>query len=403
MAYCYRDGFLAVDSGEFQVRSLLAGYQRPIYFYNTQDIEKRVQALKTAFDRPVHLHYAVKANAHSEILKTLREIGCGADVVSIGEMQLALNSGFLAEQIVFSGVGKTRGEIRKALELGVGQLNVESPSELARIASIAKELGFSAPVAFRMNPDVNPNTHPYIKTGFRDNKFGMDFSLLSECLEIYETFSSSLDLRGLTMHIGSQLRDLEALCEATEKLRALFDQLVNKGYPLKTLDLGGGLGIDYQNFAGPSEFDFITEYGQRFSKILEGFQGEVHLEPGRILVARSGLLITQVQYIKKTPYKNFAIVDTGMHHLLRPALYQGFHRILPLQEPTTSGEFEIYDVVGPICESSDVLGADRLLPRLQEGDFLAIADVGAYGRSMASGYNVHEFPLELTWPAHGNR
>lgn len=401
MAYCYKDGELQVESGDFQLSNLTQSYERPIYFYHLKDIERRVGLFQSAFQLPVHLHYAVKANAQSAVLKTLFASGCGADVVSLGEMKLALEAGLKSSKVVFSGVGKTVHEIREALKLGVGQLNVESPSELKRIALIAKELGVIAPVAFRMNPDVNPVTHPYIKTGFRDNKFGMDVSLLNECLSLIDSARSSLDLVGLTMHIGSQLRDLEALCEGAEKLMALYRQLQSKGYRLRTLDLGGGLGIDYQNFAGPDEVALIQQYGQRFSSIVAGLDGELHLEPGRILVARAGMLLTQVQYIKKTPFKNFAIVDTGMHHLLRPALYQGFHRILPLREPRSEDEMLVYDVVGPICESSDVLGFDRLLPKLREGDFLAIADVGAYGMSMASHYNVHAMPDEIVWPSQG--
>lgn len=375
------------SSGAVPIEKLLPQpYEEPIYLYNLDDIVRRTEFLKQAFQGRLKIHYAMKANDRLPILKLFRELGCGVDIVSGGELSKALQAGMNPREIVFSGVGKTRSEILGALQIGVGQINVESPAELRRIGEMAQKLGVKAPVAFRLNPDVNPQTHPYIKTGFRENKFGMDLSFFEELKSILAKFSSSLDLVGVTMHIGSQLRELSATFEAIDKSLSIWDALKDQGYPVRTFDIGGGIGIDYQTLDCTSEFQLLEEYGRGVLERVGNRDLEIHGEPGRILVARSGALVSEVQYIKKTPYKNFVILDAGMHQIMRPSLYQAFHQILPLKTPKGAAS-ELYDVVGPICESADVLGSHRLLSSPQQGDLMAIMDAGAYGAVMSSDYN----------------
>ncbi len=407
MAFGYVAGKLARLSPKFFLEDLVRTRHQPLYLYDLTGIQDRVRAFQASLeDLNVSIHYAMKANHQPKILAAVRDLGCGVDVVSGGELKAAQDARIPADRVVFSGVAKSAEDIRAALREPILQINVESPAELARIARVAQELGCRAPVAFRMNPDVSPDTHPYIKTGFRENKFGMDESMLPELLDLLRRHPKELNLLGLTLHIGSQLRELSAIMEAIDKTFKVFVELRSQGFDLKTFDVGGGLGIDYHSASFEEELQLLKDYGQalkqRFGQKGElaraaGADPEIKLlfEPGRILVARFGLLLTQVEYIKRTPYKNFAIVNSGMHHLLRPALYQAQHRILPLVEPQETQARELYDVVGPICESADVLGFDRQLPALKEGDWLAVADCGAYGAVMASHYNLHPWPEEM--------
>jgi diaminopimelate decarboxylase len=367
----------------------------PAYIYDLDAIRERYRALAASTGKlKASVHYAVKANPNAAVVGALVELGAGADVVSAGEIAQAMAAGAQPERIIFSGVGKTEKEIARALRLGVKQLNVESPAELARIARLAKALGTAADVAFRMNPDVSPETHPYITTGFRENKFGMDESFLPELVEIVRAAGSALRLRGLTLHIGSQLLELASLSEAIVKTREVFTGLRALGFPLDRFDVGGGLGIDYETPDESRELGLVASYGLMLERLLGDLGAEILLEPGRILVGRAGILVGEVQYTKRAPAKTFAILDTGMHHLLRPALYQARHRVLPVRLDEGSAT-EAYDVVGPICESSDFLARDAKLPSLRSGDLLAIADAGAYGRSMASQYNAHQLPVEV--------
>lgn len=376
------------------------------YVYDLNEITSRYLALKAEVFEDHgqgalkgRIHYAVKANGFIEILTALKDQGAGVDVVSGGEVLRCLKAGFAGEDIIFSGVAKSHSEIILALENNLAQINVESPQELERIGQIAEELKVTAKVAFRWNPEVNPETHPYITTGLSENKFGMTKEFLPQLLRILKQYPR-LHLMGLTMHIGSQIQNLSVYGEALEILKARYRELQAMGYPLETLDIGGGLGIDYGSGDHEKDLQSMKAYGSLVQKHLKGFDGEVLLEPGRILVARSGVLLCKVEYTKESPSKNFAIVNTGMHHLLRPALYQAQHRILPLREPAESSKQaaglknKFYDVVGPICESSDFLGKDRMFTDLEQGDQLAICDSGAYGFSMASGYNDHELPVE---------
>ncbi|WP_413587516.1 diaminopimelate decarboxylase [Bdellovibrio sp. HCB274] len=371
--------------------SLCANYIRPIYVYDLAFITQRFKQLATALDG-VRLYFAVKANPNPQVLQCLKLAGAGADVVSLGEIKRALESGFLPEDIVYSGVGKTRHEITEALKLGVLQINVESLPELERIGQIAQELGKKASVALRLNPDVSIQTHPYIATGLRDNKFGMELGLLPELSQCLKRYAGSLELVGVSLHLGSQMLEFSGYQEALTKLKASFLNL-KKDFPtLRRFDFGGGLGVVYEKSELDLEARLLNEYAGITKGILADLNCELQSEPGRWLVAHAGVLLCQVQYVKKTSAKTFVIVDSGMNHLIRPSLYEAEHRILPLLK---NPESITCDVVGPICESSDFFLKDYSMPVVKEGDFVAILDAGAYGYSMASTYNLQELPLEI--------
>ena len=393
MALKYKNNQLHIVQGKkvWNLLSLIRKTGSPCYVYNIKGLVERFRFFKQK-TAPASTHYAMKANSHPEVLKALCKEGAGVDVVSGGELQLALKAGFTGRKVVFSGVGKTQEEIILALRADILQFNVESVSELKRIAQIAKKLKKPARVAFRINPDMDINTHPYIKTGLKEHKFGLESENLPELKEIIRKNSSFLHFYGLTMHIGSQIHDLSPLKAGILKICALYQDL-QKEFKLKTLDVGGGLGVDYKSQNFSQDLKLITQYGAFLKKVAKTVEARILTEPGRIIVARFGTLIGEVQYIKKTAYKNFAILDTGMHHLIRPCLYQAYHEIQPLQK-RPSNEKKSYDVVGPICESSDILGRDRIFSGLKEGDFLAVFDTGAYGAVMASSYNAHKPPKE---------
>jgi diaminopimelate decarboxylase len=397
VAYSYQNGRLVAGSTDknFDVLEIARKHDRPVYIYDLGDILSRARKFRAAFGMlNMSHHYAMKSNANAEILRAMAKDGFGVDTVSGGEIKLALENGFTADKIIFSGVGKTKAEIELAIKADIKQINVESPQELERIAEIAKKLSRKPSVAFRMNPDVNPQTHPYITTGFRENKFGMDFSFLPELKKILKGNSDNLRLRGVTLHIGSQLLELTALKDAITKTIAVYKELQAEGFEVDRFDIGGGLGINYSTDDATEELQRVAEFGKMVQELLTPLKCEVLSEPGRILVARSGILVGEVQYIKSTEFKNFAILNTGMHHLLRPALYQAKHRVLAVENSTSVQQMK-YDVVGPICESSDFLAKDVQLPKLKAGDYLAIADAGAYGFSMASNYNHHALPAEV--------
>jgi diaminopimelate decarboxylase len=336
------------------IARLTSGLKAPFYLYDLDGLRSRAEMFKSVLPAGAHCHFAMKANNNAKVLVVLRECGFGIDAVSSGEIQRALHEEFLASNIIFSGVGKTADEIHLALKWDIDQINVESVEELKRIAAIARETKTKARVALRMNPDVDVNTHPYIRTGFRDNKFGLDFGAVPEILEILKREPKFVELQGLTLHIGSQIRDVEPFTLAIRK--TLFAPVLK-------------------------------------SKIVE----KLYLEPGRIIIARFGFLVSEVQYVKRTPFKNFVIIDTGMHHLIRPALYEAHHRIERLSAPKLNSSTEIFDVVGPICESADVLGCERVLPAdIASGDRVMIHDVGAYGAVMASRYNLRDEAREYT-------
>lgn len=366
------------------------------YVYDLKNIETRYKKLQESLKglKKLSTHYALKANGNNAVLKKIKSLGAQVDVVSSGEMEIALQGGFEAQDIIFSGVAKSVREIDAAIDYGIKQINVESPQELVRIGQRAKLKNKNMSVAFRMNPEVNPVTHPYITTGMSENKFGMDRNFIPELVRVLKQFPESLYLRGLTMHIGSQLLDLEAMSEAITKLLSINHELEVLGFKTESLDIGGGVGIHYNTIDEGEDFKTMQEYGDIVVEALKDYDGEVMIEPGRVLVGRSGVLLCQVEYIKETSLKSFVIVNTGMHHLMRPALYQAEHRILPLSKNEDSQQ-KVYDLVGPICESTDFLGKNRPMQELKQGDYLAICDTGAYGFSMANNYNAHEMPKEI--------
>lgn len=388
----YKNDSLFIKSLHTQtlkLEAIIKRYGSPVYVYDLDSAEERVLEFYNAFQNNVNIFYALKANANPLILKHFKKLGLGVDTVSWGEILLALKAGFKPQEIIFSGVAKSNEEIESAIKKNILQLNVESTQELNNIARIAKYFRKKVNVAFRMNPDVNPQTHPYITTGFRENKFGMDSSFIPQLKEILKK-NKNLVLRGLTLHIGSQLLNFSSIREAIEKTIPIYKNFQSEGYDMKTFDIGGGVGIPYDGSVAPS----LKEYGEMVLKLLKPLNCQIQAEPGRLLIGPFGILIVKVQYIKKTPYKNFAIVNSGMHHLVRPALYQASHRIWPLKRLHEIEKYH-YEVVGPICESSDFLGKGIELHGLKANDYLAVLDAGAYGYSMASFYNAHKLPKEI--------
>ena len=359
---------------------LAARFGTPLYVYSRAALEEAYRSYAQAFAHTPHLIcYAAKANSSLAILNLFARLGCGFDIVSGGELVRVLAAGGDARKVVFSGVGKTSAEMRQALEAGILCFNVESESELHRLNKVAGELGKIAPVSFRVNPDVDAKTHPYISTGLKESKFGV---AITDAPRLYRLAADSphLEVVGVDCHIGSQLIDLSPLADAADRVFALVDTLANQGIPLHHIDLGGGVGIRYRDEAVPD----LAAYGQLLAERFSGRLEKLLLEPGRSLVGNAGVLLTQVEYLKPGEAKNFAIVDAAMNDLMRPALYEAYHEIVPLT--ARQGPQHRYDIVGPICETGDFIGFARDLT-IVEGDYLALLSVGAYGMSMASNYN----------------
>lgn len=363
----------------------------PFYYYDVKLLDATIDAVKQSSSFPgFHVHYAVKANSNPEILKRIAASGLGADTVSIGEIKAAIDAGFPAPKIVFAGVGKTDEEIAAALEYEIGCFNAESEPEISAIEAIAKSLGKKAPVALRVNPEIDAHTHHYITTGLAENKFGIAMSMLPKAIELCVK-SEWIDFKGLHFHIGSQVTDLTPFKILCERINVLQDKYT--GLQISSINVGGGLGIDYDDPDGHPIPDF-KEYFKIFHENLKLRPGQqVHFELGRAIVAQCGSLITRVTYVKEGVDKKFIIVDGGMTALIRPALYQAHHKIENLT--STSPEEERYDVVGPICESSDTFGTDELLPLTKRGDLIAMRSAGAYGEVMASCYNCRALPGSL--------
>ena len=363
----------------------------PFYYYDVKLLDATIDAVKQSSSFPgFHVHYAVKANSNPEILKRIAASGLGADTVSIGEIKAAIDAGFPAPKIVFAGVGKTDEEIATALEYEIGCFNAESEPEISAIEAIAKSLGKKAPVALRVNPEIDAHTHHYITTGLAENKFGIAMSMLPKAIELCVK-SEWIDFKGLHFHIGSQVTDLTPFKILCERINDLQDKYT--GLQISSINVGGGLGIDYDDPDGHPIPDF-KEYFKIFHENLKLRPGQqVHFELGRAIVAQCGSLITRVTYVKEGVDKKFIIVDGGMTALIRPALYQAHHKIENLT--STSPEEERYDVVGPICESSDTFGTDELLPLTKRGDLIAMRSAGAYGEVMASCYNCRALPGSL--------
>ncbi len=360
----------------------------PCYVYSRAALADGYRQFAEALHGHDHLIcYAVKANSNLAILNLFASMGAGFDIVSGGELQRVLAAGGSASKVVFSGVGKTAGEMRQALEAGILCFNVESAAELDRLNEIAGQLGKMAPVSLRVNPDVDAKTHPYISTGLKQNKFGVAYT---EALALYRKAAALPHLRvtGMDCHIGSQLCEASPFIAAAEKVLALVDQLAAEGIALEHLDLGGGLGIRYDEETPPS----IADYANALLGALRGRKEKFIVEPGRSLVGNSGLLLTRVEYLKHGEEKNFAIVDAAMNDLMRPALYDAYHRIQPVsQDSSPSSE---YEVVGPVCETGDFLGHARQLA-VAQGGLLAVMSAGAYGMSMSSNYNTRPRAAEV--------
>jgi diaminopimelate decarboxylase len=360
----------------------------PLYLYSGAALAAAYDAYDRAFgELPHRVCYALKANANAALLRILARRGAGADIVSGGELRAALRAGFPPGRIVFSGVGKTEQEIALGLEAGVGEFNAESEDEILRLSALAATRDRPARVTLRVNPDIDARTHPYISTGLRENKFGVDIAEAAELLARARRLPG-IRVVGVQCHIGSQLTDLEPLAEAAAELAALSRRLLAQGFALETIDLGGGLGVDYEGRGGPD----AGALAARVLPALRGLPLTLLLEPGRSLVAGAGILIARVIRIKRSAGKRFVIVDAGMNDLLRPALYDAFHRIEPVVE--TGRARQPVDVVGPVCESGDFLARGRELPDVEAGELLAVRDAGAYGFVMASNYNLRPRPAE---------
>jgi len=388
----YENHNLVLGPNKKSLQAVLENYQGPTYVYDLDILRDRIAVMQKNLPE-VKLFYAMKANSHPKVLETLKQMNCGVDVVSLGEILKAHKHGIDPKNMIYSGVGKTHKELRQAIELQVGQINVESVPELRRIAEIAGAMSKKISVVFRLNPDVDIETHPYIATGLHNNKFGMAFADLPELKEVLKKHPQTLHFRGVSLHLGSQMHNLAGFRDAMKLLRPVYEDLQNEFPSVDTFDVGGGLGIFYEKQDLVAEEALLKSYADIVHEELKGLRATIQSEPGRWLIAHAGILLTQVQYLKKTSTKNFIIVDTGMHHLIRPTLYGAYHGVTPAVE--TKATIKSYDVVGPICESGDFLALDRELPLVSEGDFLAIQDVGAYGFVMRSDYNLQDPPHEV--------
>ena len=382
----YRDGQLFAEGAALS--AIAERFGTPTYVYSRAHIEAQFRAYADALAGMPHLVcFAVKANSNLGVLNLLARLGAGFDIVSRGELERVLAAGGDPAKVVFSGVGKTRDDMRRALEVGVHCFNVESEVELERLQQVAAELGVKAPVSLRVNPDVDAQTHPYISTGLKENKFGVSIDV-AERVYARAAELANLEVVGVDCHIGSQLTQLEPFLDALERLLALVDRLAARGIQIKHLDLGGGLGVRYRDEEPPLAGDYIKAVRER----LAGRELALVFEPGRSIVANAGVLLTRVEYLKHTEHKDFAVIDAAMNDLIRPALYQAWMDIVAVQP--RDGEARRYDLVGPICETGDFLGKDRELV-LAEGDLLAVRSAGAYGFVMSSNYNTRGRAAEV--------
>ena len=376
----YKNEQLYVE--DLPVKQLAEEFGTPLYIYSRATLERHWHAFDSALgDHPHLICYAVKANSNIGILNIMAKLGSGFDIVSQGELERVLAAGGEASKVVFSGVAKSRAEIMRALEVDIRCFNVESIAELHHINQIAGEMGKIAPISLRVNPDVDAHTHPYISTGLKENKFGVS---VDEAREVYKLAATlpHVKITGMDCHIGSQLTELQPFLDATDRLIRLIEQLQEDGITLKHLDLGGGLGVTYTDETPPHPSDYATAL---LNKLKDYEDLEIILEPGRAIAANAGILVAKVQYLKSNESRNFAITDTGMNDMIRPALYEAYMNIIEIDR-TLGREKAIYDVVGPVCETSDFLGKQRELA-IAEGDYIAQRSAGAYGASMSSNYN----------------
>ena len=366
----------------------------PFYYYDIELLRKTLDEINihSNYDN-YHVHYAIKANVNAVILEEIRKAGLGVDCVSGGEIEAALNAGFDAQKIVFAGVGKSDWEIELGLQHDIACFNVESIEELSVINSIAHKMGKTARVALRVNPNIDAHTHHYITTGLAENKFGINLEALDNVIDLALNMEN-IKLQGLHFHIGSQITINEPFKILCDKINELTAKYAAKGVTFKTINVGGGLGIDYENPSQNPIPDFKGYFNTFHENIKLGDNQELHFELGRSVVGQCGSLISRVLYVKHGTSKKFAIIDAGFTELIRPALYQAHHAITPIA-PSVDAPLTKYDVVGPICESSDCFGEDELLPQLERGDFIAIQSAGAYGEIMASQYNCRRLPMSI--------
>lgn len=395
MAYIFEESQWKLKSAslKFGLGQWVEKQTRPVYLYDLDDVQMRIDAFKKkASHEHSHVHYAMKANSNSRLLELIRQSGLGVDVVSLGEMQKALRVGFEPKKIIFSGVGKTAEELRAAVDQKILQINVESFEELKSLSEIAVARGQIVSVAIRVNIHLEAPTHKNIQTSLEESKFGLDIRLLPEVLQ-WLKLHPEIALKALAVHIGSQILDVSVFKTMSQKMGQLFREVKAEGFPLTRLDLGGGLGLDYAS-SGQDDLTRLEAY--QTALLAHDSSAEVVLEPGRFLVARMGVLLAQVVYVKQGVSRQFAILNAGMNCLMRPALYQAYHRIEPLI--ARQGPKIKYDVVGPICESTDIFAEQRELSPLQSGDWVGLFDAGAYGAVMANTYN--ESPLPQEWTVH---
>ena len=372
------------------IADIISEHGTPAYIYSRATLERHWHAFDNAFGSHPHLIcFAVKSNSNIALLNVMAKLGSGFDIVSQGELERVLAAGGEASKVVFSGVAKSYSEIERALDVGIRCFNVESIPELHRINEVAGKMGKIAPISLRVNPDVDAKTHPYISTGLKENKFGVSVQQAREVYRLAKTLSN-VKITGMDCHIGSQLTELQPFLDATDRLIVLMEQLKEDGIELRHLDLGGGLGVPYNGEEPPHP----TEYTEALLAKLKNYPNlEIILEPGRAISANAGILVTKVEYLKSNEDRNFAIVDTGMNDMIRPALYEAYMQIIEVNQ-SLDREKAVYDVVGPICETSDFLGKGRELA-IAEGDLIAMRSAGAYGATMSSTYNSRPQAVEI--------
>lgn len=383
----YKEGQLFAE--DVDLTAIANKYGTPCFVYSRATLERHWHIFNDAFgDHPHLICYSVKANSNIGILNLLARLGSGFDIVSVGELERVLKAGGDPKKIVFSGVGKRVDEMQRALDAGIRCFNIESVGELERLNDVAGKMDKVADISIRVNPDVDAQTHPYISTGLKDNKFGIDIDIV-EGVYLQAAAMKNINVTGIDCHIGSQLTDMSPMMDALDRLLNLADKLKTQGIDIHHIDLGGGLGVRYKDENPPLPSDYTAELftNERIKDY------EILIEPGRAIAANTAVLLTQVEYLKHGDEKNFAIVDAAMNDLIRPALYQAWQEIMPIKE-SSSGKGKTYDIVGPICESADFLGKDRKIG-LAQGDLLAIRSVGAYGFTMSSNYNTRPRAAEL--------
>lgn len=390
--FYYSDGELFVEN--VPLLSIAEQVGTPCYVYSRSYIESQWQAYDEAFSNQDHLVcFACKANSNIAIIDLLARLGAGFDIVSVGELERVLVAGGDPSKVIFSGVGKTEREMRRALEVGIKSFNIESEAETSILQKVAADMDITANVSFRVNPDVDPVTHPYIATGLKESKFGIAFE---RAVDLYRFASTlpNINLVGIACHIGSQITDIRPYLEAIDRLLVIVEQCDQVGIRLRQLNLGGGLGIRYQQEQPPAPTEFVQALLQKLNAI--GYhqdEFQICLEPGRSIVGNAGLLLATVQYLKENGSKNFAIVDAAMNDFMRPALYDAWHQIIPVKQ-SYRDQAKSYEIVGPICESGDFLGHDREL-NIAAGDAIALLSAGAYGATMSSSYNSRQRAAEV--------